>query len=116
MQNCLVIFHVFLTFGKLVGITVCPKSDIASSFEGSYYFGIKNLNDSYNDADATCQDFGGHSTSIHNGFVNANLLQLARVFYESAETVWLGGGAYEGNTITWLDGSPDDYHNFKPDN
>uniref|UniRef100_A0A914YV89 C-type lectin domain-containing protein n=1 Tax=Panagrolaimus superbus TaxID=310955 RepID=A0A914YV89_9BILA len=57
-------------------------------------------------AEKTCNDLGGHLTSIHDEFENNFIAQYAGLYFQDNTDFWIGGTAMSTPYVwTWTDGS-----------
>ncbi|CAJ0962637.1 unnamed protein product, partial [Mesorhabditis belari] len=103
---------IFLLLIVQLVYAACPRDGAVGS-NGNCFFSL-SFNQTSNQAEHFCANyFYAHTASIQSAFDNQVVLNMARDTMPNAAQVWIGG-TYDGNGITWNDGSPDVYKNFGP--
>uniref|UniRef100_A0AC34GPI4 C-type lectin domain-containing protein n=1 Tax=Panagrolaimus sp. ES5 TaxID=591445 RepID=A0AC34GPI4_9BILA len=84
-------------------VTGCPTGAI--NWQKNCYF-FKNTSSAFLVAEKTCNDLGGHLTSIHDEFANNFIAQYAGLYFEDNTSFWIGGTDTMNQYVwTWTDGS-----------
>ncbi len=86
-------------------------------FNGHHYQIVDESLDWY-DAEAYCEDQGGHLVSI-NSEVEQKFIESLLSFQGARNSYWIGGRKTVGGKLYWVDGSPFTYTNWadgQPDN
>ena len=108
MKRILSLFFGFLLFNGSLGIN-CPTGTIQSLSGNTCWLLVSNALD-FITAEKYCQNNGGHLTSIHNGFDNAQLTDAAKTQFPGAELFAIGGSDLQDRqTWNWTDGSTVDF-------
>ncbi|CAJ0949765.1 unnamed protein product, partial [Mesorhabditis belari] len=93
-------------------IAICPKSAVPGSTPGSCYFGVP-LDETFQRGQTFCENFYAKLASIPSREDNEAVLNLGRLLGDGLKQIWLGG-SYDGENITWLDGSTPSFDNLAP--
>jgi C-type mannose receptor len=109
-------FRVFLAcvfFSSI--LAACPSPAFEwSTTTGSKCFTFFNTPTSFAKAEIACNQNSGHLASIHDGFTNSFLSDLAKAEFISGTDFWIGASSTSAEGIwRWTDNTPVDFTEWK---